>query len=169
MKNYFKPFPQATYKLPSGITFTSVDLSIRFAPVAAIAEKYLTTYNYQLKDFDRPDSIAHQYYGSADYAWLVLVSGGLSHYLSDFPLDNESLDNYIVDKYGMSVDAAKAATKHYVDADGDIVDAGDPVSIYDYEFEQNESRRYIKLISKIYLADIAKEMDEFFRNIKRVL
>jgi hypothetical protein len=69
----------------------------------------------------------------------------------------------------MSVDAAKAATKHYVDADGDIVDAGDPVSIYDYEFEQNESRRYIKLISKIYLADIAKEMDEFFRNIKRVL
>jgi uncharacterized NAD(P)/FAD-binding protein YdhS len=169
MKNYFAQFPRATYTLPSGLTFTSDDLSIRFAPIASIAGKYLTKYSHRLRDIDRPDIVARDYYGHADFAWLVLISGGLSHYLNDFPLDNESLDAYIEDKYGMSIETAMATTKHQVDADGDIVDVGAPVSIYDYEFQKNEATRHITLISRKYIPEIVKEMDEFFRTVKKGL
>lgn len=169
MNQYFKQFPFATYRLPSGAAFDSKDLSIRFKPVSSIIGKYLTTYTYQLKDGDRPDTIAHQYYGHADFAWLVLVSGDLFHYLDDFPLSTEQLDDHIASVYGYSATTAMGVVHHRVDADGDMVDAGVAVSVYDYEFEKNEHKRYIKLISKQYLPKIVEEMDDFFREIKKGL
>lgn len=169
MNQYFKQFPTVTYKLPSGTTFDSKDLSIRFSPVSAIVGKYLTTYSYQIKDGDRPDTIAHQYYGHADFAWLVLLSGGLFHYIDDFPLDNDQLDEYILDTYGFDALTAMSTLHHKEDSDGDVVDVGSDVSVYDYEFKRNERKRYIKLISKTYLPKIVDDMDNFFREIKKGL
>lgn len=169
MNQYFKQFPTVTYTLPSGVSFDSKDLSIRFQPISAIAGKYLTTYSYQLKDGDRPDTIAHYYYGHADFAWLVLLSGQLYHYLDDFPMTDEQLDEYIYDVYGIDSTTAMTTVHHQEDADGDTVDVGAVVSVYDYEFNRNERKRYIKLISKNYLPKIVEDMDMFFRDIKKGL
>jgi hypothetical protein len=170
MRQYFKDFPLVEYTLPSGIKFTSADLHIRFRPVSTLLNKYLTTYQYQVEDSERPDMIAQRYYGHADFAWLVLISGELYHYVDEFPLTEIQLVDHIQTSYGIPIQDAMTTVHHYVDSDGDVVDPGVgaiPITIYEHEFELNESKRIIKLISKDYLPKIVAEMEQFFLVLKR--
>jgi hypothetical protein len=171
MNQYFKDFPSAEYTLPSGTKFTSRDLSIRFRPVSSLANKILTTYSYQTKDGERPDMIAHRYYDHADFAWLVMLSGELYHYLGDFALTEQQLVAHIEKSYGIPIQTAMTTPHHYIDLDGDVIDRVDAstewVSIYEHEFNLNESKRIIKLISKDYLPQIVAEMEQFFRTVKK--
>jgi hypothetical protein len=168
MKQFFKNFRNVEYTLPSGTKFTATDLNLRFQIVSALKDKYLTTYTYKLDDHERPDTVAYDYYGNADYAWLVMISGGLFHYLDEWPLLEEQLTRYIEDTYNMPVTTAMTTVHHYVDSDGDTVSAvtSYPVTIYDYEFHKNEQKRYIRLISKEYLPAIVAEMEDFFKAVK---
>lgn len=167
MKKYFQDFPVVSYTLPNGQQFSAKDLAVRFNVHAVTADDKLSTYLYRLKDHDRPDTIAKDYYGDTNYAWLVLVSGGLTHYLSDFPLTDTQLENHIESTYGISVTTAMSTILHYVDDDGDIVlgTTINPVTIYEYEYHLNESKRYIGLISKEYLPQINTNLDKFFRDL----
>jgi hypothetical protein len=77
-------------------------------------------------------------------------------YKEDFPLSNYELEQYILNKYGIT---GQYDPHHYIDGDGNIVNNGNknvygetevtyPISNYQYEADLNESKRRIKLISQ---------------------
>jgi hypothetical protein len=55
---------------------------------------------YQIKDGERPDQIADRIYGDPELDWVVLISNNITSYPSQWTLTNESLYEYLIDKYG---------------------------------------------------------------------
>lgn len=55
---------------------------------------------YQIKDDERPDQIAERIYGDSELDWVVLIANNITNYPSQWTLDNNSLYEYLIDKYG---------------------------------------------------------------------
>ena len=49
---------------------------------------------------ERPDNIAYRVYDDESLDWLVLLSNNIINFESEWPLDQISFDNYIMNKYG---------------------------------------------------------------------
>lgn len=61
----------------------------------------ITAFNYyQIRDNERPDQIAEKYYQNPDLDWIILVTNNITNYNEEWPLDNNSLYKYLLDKYG---------------------------------------------------------------------
>ena len=55
---------------------------------------------YQIQDNERPDQIAKKAYDDANLDWVVLITNNITNINEQWPLDNESLYKYLLDKYG---------------------------------------------------------------------
>lgn len=183
--NYFKYFP--TIQIPyQGVIVgsprdkithvTASDLMIRYRFKDSIINNKMAYYNYNWKDTDRPDKVAALYYGDPGYAWIVMLSAQVFDYTYDFPLTDGQLEDFIIGEYNMDIFEAQSTVHHYEDADGYIVDEqtyitdianSRAVSIYQYEFERNENKRVVKLISREYTQQIVKEFEEKMRSVKK--
>ena len=61
--------------LRSDLTYVECsDIMVRYRIKEDILKSPLSYYSYTWKDNDRPDSVAFDYYGSTEYAWLVIFS-----------------------------------------------------------------------------------------------
>ncbi len=49
---------------------------------------------------ERPDNIAYRIYDDESLDWLVLLANNIVNYESEWPMDQNSFDNYILNKYG---------------------------------------------------------------------
>ena len=55
---------------------------------------------YQIQGDDRPDNVAHSFYGSPNLDWVVLLSNNILNIQSEWPMTQQSFDEYLVEKYG---------------------------------------------------------------------
>jgi hypothetical protein len=113
---YFSNFPYITYTLnnspqPGEIEWVQ-DIFRRSAPLINQIKNKRLYYTYQIADGDTPEMIAHKYYGSTSYHWVVTLINGIIDPLLDWPKNYGNLIAYIADKYG-SVAVAQANTHHY--------------------------------------------------------
>jgi hypothetical protein len=122
--------------------------------------------------------VAHNYYGSVDYAWLVMISNQMIDPYFDWVLSDEEFQEFIVKKYG-SITAAQTLVVEYADSISDerysldtfnYVFSGDdfdgwlvPVYAYDKEFDLNEQKRNIRLIDKTFSKQITLELEKSLR------
>lgn len=61
----------------------------------------VTAFNYyQVQDNERPDQIAQKIYENPELDWVILITNNITNFNEDWPLDNNSLYNYLIDKYG---------------------------------------------------------------------
>lgn len=154
------------------------DLTIRYDIVDAIMSDGNNYYVYQLNNpHERFDVIAHKYYGDANLAWLVMMSSNIYHWKDERGLDDYEFEQYIYNKYNMSVEESMLERYMTLDRlDGSIIDIDysllsyedienmdallSTVSIYDYESTLNESRMLIKLVSKSLVGSILNKMKD---------
>ena len=54
---------------------------------------------YQIKDDERPEQIAERIYGDHELDWVVLITNNIINYNAQWPLSNDSLYEYLLDKY----------------------------------------------------------------------
>ena len=107
MSNYFSKFPEITYG-----TKVMRNLAVRVRLKNELTTQGVDFYNYTTRDTERPDTIAHDYYGDSSLAWLVMLANDIIDPYFDWALSSREFDAYIIDKYG-SIDAAIAAVIHY--------------------------------------------------------
>lgn len=69
-------------------------------------------YPYSIQDGDTPEIIAHKYYGSVDYFWVVTLVNGIVDPLRDWPKNYANFVGYLIDTYG-SVAQAQSTIHHY--------------------------------------------------------
>jgi hypothetical protein len=55
---------------------------------------------YEIQDGDRPDTLAKRFYGDSSLDWVIKISNNIINLTDEWPLSNESLNNYMLDKYG---------------------------------------------------------------------
>jgi len=186
MSGYFKFFPKITYPYQGKLVGTAsdqitsiecTDLMVRYRIKEEILRSPLSYYVYQWKDTDRPDSVAFDYYGSVEYAWLVIFSAQVFDYIYDFPLEYSSFLEYLKESYEVDEPfTLQSVLHHYEDGDGDWLDQASylastdmgkkEVSVFDYEFQENEKRRSVKLLSRKFLVDISKEFEDSLKSVK---
>ena len=113
---YFSNFPFRGYTLnpnPQPGEFEWVtDVFRRSAPIANLLTNKRLFYDYQIKDGDTSEIIAHKYYGSVNYHWVVNILNNILDPLLDWPKNYANFSSYIIDRYG-SIAAAMSATHHY--------------------------------------------------------
>ena len=168
--NYFSEFPTLNYPIlvnGSPVYYNVTDILVRYEIISTILQDPFGTYEYLVKDGDRPDTIADMYYDDPSLAWIVMLSNTISDFQYDFPMPIQILENYIMNKYSITYAQMFSTIHHYEDADGDIIDlttymlnpsACTVVYVYDYEYGINENKRRIKLISKKYTQQLISEL-----------
>jgi hypothetical protein len=55
---------------------------------------------YQINGDERPDNIAYKIYGDETLDWVVLLSNNILNQYDEWPLTQESFDEYLLEKYG---------------------------------------------------------------------
>ena len=155
-------------------------------------DQSVTSFDYYLvQDNERPDIIAQKVYDNADLDWVILVTNNITNIRDQWPLSNNDLYNYCLEKYGS--DANIMATHHFetkeikdrfgrlilkkeliVDENFEFTYAKDDystvtvkpaqsVSNYSYEQRLNEDKRKIRVLKIEFLSAFISD----FRNLMR--
>ena len=189
MSNYFANYPKINYNINKDFpitTTTAVNILNRIKIKDFIKTNLVSYYPYIIKDFERPDTISYDYYGTTIMTWLILLANDIVDPVYEWPLFGKSLDNYIVSKYG-SLEDSRINVHHYekilrpsteimtedgilrkinektVIIDEETYNTTDinerrVVSNFDYEILENEKKRNILLIDRRYSLQIQQEL-----------
>jgi len=65
---------------------------------------------YQISENERPDQIAEKFYGDSELDWVILTTNNIINLNNEWPLDNNTLYEYLLEKYGS--ESALLATHH---------------------------------------------------------
>lgn len=182
--NYFSYFPTVEN------TFTETGTKIATNLFKRVKIRNFTTvvksamyYKYTIKDGERPEHIAHNYYGDTQYYWLILYANDIINVYAQWPRSNRDFEAYLIDRYGsideISNETDDIALHHYEDDKGNWIssptyiydDGSGPeqirvsnrITIYDHELALNDAKREINIIKKEYLMQIIGEMNNLFK------
>jgi len=103
---------------------------------------------YKIVGDDRPDNVAFEVYNDSTLDWVVLLSNNIVNIQSEWPLTQQSFDNYVITKY-QDYNTLYNGIHHYEsreikDSRGVVIFPGGlrvennfSVSYYDYGISQN--------------------------------
>ena len=191
--SYFRELPNFQYQSPfidslSSTEYVTVKNIFRRMTLRDDLKNIFTVFNkYEIKEGDRPDTVAEEVYGKSDLDWVVLISAGIVNVRNEWPLSSRDLYNYVVEKYGTEKDfihhyeskEIKDSQGRLIISEGNVVDSDFSITYFDdgryvtksevkgvtnYEFESKENfkKSNIFILRRIYLqqvlSDIKKEM-----------
>jgi hypothetical protein len=137
---------------------------------------------YEIVEGARPDTVAEEFYGSAELDWVVLMSAGIINVRNEWPLSNRDLYNYVEGKYGLGLNSphhyetveVKDSNGRLILPEGKIVDSDftipnpnspltnlNPVisiSNIEYETRENTKKSSIYLLRPSYLQQFLNDM-----------
>ena len=187
---YFRELPNLRYPsfLPnksSSLDFVEVKNLFRRAKMRDDLQSNFTIFNkYEIPMGARPDTVAEDLYGSAQFDWVVLTVAGIINVRNEWPLNPRDLYDYSLDKYGDALNSTryfqttevKDSNGRLVLPKGKVVDSnftipkpGSPnatlnpvvgVSNYDYETIQNDEKSKIFVLREEYLQEFLNDMRE---------
>ena len=105
-KNYFRYVPNFDYvsRLPNSKYINDYVQTKNLFKRLKISEQIFGDLTYFqkfiVKDNERPDLIAYKVYKESNLDWLVLLSNNIINYESEWPMDQYTFNNYILNKYG---------------------------------------------------------------------
>lgn len=187
---YFRELPNLLYPsfLPekaSSLDYIEVKNIFRRVKVRDDLYNNFTVFQkYEIPEGARPDTVAEDVFGSANFDWVVLTVAGIINVRNEWPLSNHDLYNYCFDKYGDSLNSVRFfETKEVKNADGKlilpkgkVVDSGftipnpdnvsanlNPVvgiSNYEYETRLNDEKRNIYVLREGYIQTFLNDIRE---------
>jgi len=185
---YFRELPNLLYPsfLPekvSSLDFIEVKNIFRRVKIRDDLFNNFTVFNkYEIPEGARPDTVAEELFGSANFDWIVLTVAGIINLRNEWPLSNRDLYKYVNNKYGDSLDSnrffetteVKDATGRLILPKGKVVDSnftipkpGEPnatlnpvvgISNHEYETRLNEKKRNIFILREEYLQEFIDDM-----------
>jgi hypothetical protein len=179
--SYFRELPDLQYQSPvsdrnSSLDYVTAKNLFRRVKLRDDLQNVFTLFNkYQIPEGARPDTVAEALYGRADYDWVVLLSANITNVRDQWPLSDKDLYLYSEEKYGTILNdvrfyettEVKDSKNRLILPAGKVVDTNftipnpsnplttlNPVagvSNYEYEVRQNEKKRGIYVLKRIYL------------------
>jgi hypothetical protein len=145
---------------------------------------------YQIVGDDRPDNVAFQVYEDETLDWLVLLSNNIVNIQTEWPLEQQSFLNYLLNKYGSQANLLQPhhyetvetkntkgtvivkkglevpqdySFEYYDRVLGKYVTTSDITSVvsnYDYEIKIENAKRNIYVLKPEYLNVVLNDMNE---------
>ena len=110
---YFRELPNLLYPsfLPektSSLDFIEVKNIFRRVKLRDDLFNNFTIFEkYQIPEGSRPDTVAEEIFGSANFDWVILTVAGIINVRNEWPLSNRDLYNYANNKYGESLNSTR--------------------------------------------------------------
>lgn len=133
-------------------------------------------YPYTVHDDDRPDIIAHKYYGSPNYTWVIFFTNNIVDPLYDWVLPYPDFIDYLKAKYG-SLEYTHQNVKYRYNNRGYIIDEEtynslaanekETETIYEWENRLNEAKRNIQLLEDMHLNKVLSEFRTIMREARK--
>jgi hypothetical protein len=74
MSNYFKNFPKVAYRFGNEDQPVSYQKLSKYVDVIDTLQESISAYiEYEIRDFDRPDTLSHRFYGTSEYEWTFFL------------------------------------------------------------------------------------------------
>jgi hypothetical protein len=145
---------------------------------------------YQVVGDDRPDNVAFEIYGDETLDWLILLSNNILNVQTEWPLTQDSFQNFLINKYGsdekifgihhyettqiidssrviivpagLSVDSNYSVEYYDSNLESYITKTNItiPVTNYDYESKIEDAKRNIFVLKSDYINVVLNDMDD---------
>ena len=185
---YFRELPNLRYPsfLPektSSLDYVEVKNIFRRVKMRDDLQNNFTLFNkYQIPEGSRPDTVAEDLYGSAQFDWVVLTTAGILNVRNEWPLSNRDLYVYADNKYGESLNSVrfyettevKDTSGRLILPKGKVVDSnftipkpGTPtatlnpvvgINNFEYETRLNDEKRNIFIVREEYITQFLDDM-----------
>ena len=101
MSKFFNYYPKTFYTSNNNSTGidTVTNIIARFAFEKSLKENSSAFYKSTIKDSDTPEIIAHKFYDHSERHWIVLLFNDIIDPQYDWPLQSDTLIDYINTKY----------------------------------------------------------------------
>jgi hypothetical protein len=162
---YFSNFPKIIY--PFSInnkveTRVVVDITKNIRVMSNLLSNVTLFDEYIISDGETIEFISEKFYGTPDYHWTIMLANNRYDYLNDFPLSQTAMDQVISDKYGIENINNIHHYEGIINGITYIVDkihvGCSPITNSDYEYDQNEKKRLIKIISPNIINKVVQEL-----------
>ena len=187
---YFRELPNLRYPsfLPektSSLDYIEVKNIFRRVKLRDDLQNSFTVFDrYEIPEGARPDIVAEELYGNAEFDWIVLTVAGILNVRNQWPLNNRDLYNYCFDKYGESLNSnrffetteVKDSNDRLILPKGKVVDSNftipkpdapnatiNPVvgiNNYEYETRLNDEKRNINVLRDENITEFLDDMRE---------
>ena len=192
---YFRELPNLEYQsfLSDAISskeYLTVKNLFRRNKLRDDLQNVFTLFNkYEIVEGARPDTVAEEFYGSAELDWVVLMTAGIINVRDEWPLSNYQLYQYAEQKYGIEnltnfynyetievkdsndrlilpagKDVNEDFTLNYSDNGSKVslsaVDVRRGITNWEYETRKNEEKSSIFLLRQEYLQQFLSDMKE---------
>ena len=192
---YFRELPNVEYQsfLSDAISskeYLTVKNLFRRNKLRDDLQNVFTIFNkYEIVEGARPDTVAEEFYGSAELDWVVLLTAGIINVRDEWPLSNYALYQYAEEKYGVenlsnfynyeTIEVRDSNNRLILSAGKDVdedfslnySDNGSKVSLFganvrrgvtnwEYETRRNEEKSSIFLLKQGFLQQFLNDMRE---------
>lgn len=150
---YFTPFQKFFYA-----NTLATNLLARVKIDESLVSNASIYYPYEVKEGERPDHIANNYYNDPTLDWLVYFSNKLLDPYFEWPMGQLEFDKYIVEKYGSVQEAERQVVFYRVNWYGDD-SVISPASFAALAAGQKKYWRPVFGLNNVVLSYERKEMD----------
>ncbi len=192
---YFRELPNVEYQsfLSDALStkeYLTVKNLFRRNKLRDDLQNVFTLFNkYEIVEGARPDTVAEEFYGSAELDWVVLLTAGIINVRDEWPLSNYALYQYAEEKYGVenlsnfynyeTIEVRDSNNRLILSAGKDVdedfslnySDNGSKISLFganvrrgvtnwEYETRRNEEKSSIFLLKQGFLQQFLNDMRE---------
>ena len=124
---------------------------------------------YDVKEGETPEMIADKLYDDPELHWVVLMVNDITDRYHDWPMDSGQFQDYLNDKYSdinathhyeIAQSSGDTSVKIWIenDIDTSAYSGATIVTNYEYELEEQDRKRKIRLLAPRFI-------DQLFKNI----
>ena len=164
---YFDNFPTIPYDSELTGQYKDVKNLLRRVGIRAkVKANTLLFDTYDVRNGETPESLAFKLYGDAELHWVIMLVNNITDRYHDWPMTEAQFLQFVKDKYD-NVDAVhhyeitqtSGDTSIKIDVGTDNTNYSDATLItnYEYEQEQQDAKRKIRLLDPSYMSDFVEE------------
>ena len=166
---YFDTFPIIPYDSNGDYNFKDVtNLLSRVGLRANVRTNVLIYDTYDVKEGETPEIIAHKLYGDTQLHWIILLINDITDRYHQWPMSGGQFLDYLNDKYS-NPDAihhyettqtsgdTKVKIEVFNEVDDDAYTGLTPITNREYEEQQQDQRRKIRLLDPSFVEQFIDE------------
>ena len=166
---YFANFPVIPYDSVGNLQYKDVTNLLRRVGLRAKLQSNTSLFDtYSVKEGETPEMIAHKLYGDPELHWIILLVNEITDRYHQWPMTGGQFLDYLNDKYSnpdgihhYETTQTSGDTKVKIEVENDVDEDAytglTPVTNREYEENEQDKRRQIRLVDPSFVEQFVDE------------
>ena len=166
---YFNSFPIIPYDSKGDLQFKDVTNLLRRVGMRTKLKTNTFLYDtYNVKEGETPEMIAHKLYGDSQLHWIILLVNEITDRYHQWPMTGGQFLDYLNDKYSnpdgihhYETTQTSGDTKVKIEVENDVDEDAytslTPITNREYEENEQDKRRQIRLVDPSFVEQFVDE------------